>query len=250
MGVDSGLPDFRGDRGFWQAYPAYEHLKLTFSDLAKPDWFEADPTLAWGFYGHRLGLYRATIPHDGFGVLMTWARRMKHGAYIYTSNVDGQFQRAGFSPKFINEIHGSVHWMQCMANCGIGVFSADLFDVAVDKTTMRARLPLPECPSCGHLARPNVLMFQDMYWDDTRACEQQDGLNKWLEAVEAARLVVVEIGAGRVIPTVRQVCQQAASAFDTPLIRINPDDAISSQEVICLNKGAREGLRLVDGFLG
>ena len=26
MGVDSGLPDFRGDKGFWRAYPALRRL--------------------------------------------------------------------------------------------------------------------------------------------------------------------------------------------------------------------------------
>ena len=26
MVVDSGLPDFRGERGFWNAYPMYERL--------------------------------------------------------------------------------------------------------------------------------------------------------------------------------------------------------------------------------
>ena len=24
MGVDSGLPDFRGDQGFWRAYPLHQ----------------------------------------------------------------------------------------------------------------------------------------------------------------------------------------------------------------------------------
>jgi NAD-dependent SIR2 family protein deacetylase len=28
MGVDSGLPDFRGPDGFWKAYPPYRHLGL------------------------------------------------------------------------------------------------------------------------------------------------------------------------------------------------------------------------------
>ncbi len=27
MGVDSGLPDFRGDRGSWTAYPPYERSR-------------------------------------------------------------------------------------------------------------------------------------------------------------------------------------------------------------------------------
>jgi NAD-dependent SIR2 family protein deacetylase len=98
MGVDSGLPDFRGDHGFWRAYPPYQKLGLRFTALANPRWFDKDPALAWGFYGHRLNLYRNTQPHAGFGILRSWARRMKHGAFIFTSNVDGQFQRAGFDP--------------------------------------------------------------------------------------------------------------------------------------------------------
>jgi len=34
MGVDSGLPDFRGDTGFWKGYPAYARLVLTFIEAA------------------------------------------------------------------------------------------------------------------------------------------------------------------------------------------------------------------------
>jgi NAD-dependent SIR2 family protein deacetylase len=30
MGVDSGLPDFRGREGFWRAYPALGRLKIPF----------------------------------------------------------------------------------------------------------------------------------------------------------------------------------------------------------------------------
>src|SRR5580693_5766482 len=85
MGVDSGLPDFRGPQGFWRAYPPYERLGLDFMAVANPRWFTADPTLAWGFYGHRLNLYRGTRPHDGFRILHSWGRRMKHGAFVFTS---------------------------------------------------------------------------------------------------------------------------------------------------------------------
>src|SRR5512134_3647328 len=72
MGVDSGLPDFRGDQGFWKAYPMYERLGLSFVDAANPEHFERDPAFGWGFYGHRLALYRRTVPHEGFAVLRRW----------------------------------------------------------------------------------------------------------------------------------------------------------------------------------
>src|SRR5579862_6369550 len=96
MGVDSGLPDFRGTQGFWRAYPVYEKLGLDFASMANPRWFERDPAFAWGFYGHRLELYRRTEPHAGFAILRGWAEKKEHGAFVFTSNVDGHFQRAGF----------------------------------------------------------------------------------------------------------------------------------------------------------
>src|SRR5512143_1476726 len=80
MGVDSGLPDFRGPEGFWRAYPPYRKLGLAFEDLANPRWFDDDPALAWGFYGHRLNLYRKTAPHAGFAVLKRLAARAPQGA--------------------------------------------------------------------------------------------------------------------------------------------------------------------------
>src|SRR5207253_10939678 len=88
MGVDSGLPDFRGPKGFWRAYPACEKLGLSFQAMANPRWFQSDPAFAWGFYGHRLDLYRKTEPHAGFGLLKAWGERMRHGSFVFTSNVD------------------------------------------------------------------------------------------------------------------------------------------------------------------
>ena len=63
MGVDSGLPDFRGKEGFWKAYPALARANMCFTRIANPVSFTRNPELAWGFYGHRLNLYRDTVPH-------------------------------------------------------------------------------------------------------------------------------------------------------------------------------------------
>ncbi|BCG03994.1 hypothetical protein PPGU19_085620 (plasmid) [Paraburkholderia sp. PGU19] len=51
------------------------------------------PLPDWGFYGHRLALYRSTEPHAGFDILHFWAARMEKGG-VFTSNVDRQFQKA------------------------------------------------------------------------------------------------------------------------------------------------------------
>ena len=64
MGVDSGLPDFRSEGGFWRAYPRLKALGLSFEEMAQPRWFRDDARMAWAFYGHRQMLYRRTSPLD------------------------------------------------------------------------------------------------------------------------------------------------------------------------------------------
>jgi NAD-dependent SIR2 family protein deacetylase len=218
MGVDSGLPDFRGPEGFWRAYPPYRALGLRLEELADPVHFADDPELAWGFYGHRLNLYRAAVPHAGFGVLLAWARRLP--TRVFTSNVDGQFQRAGFAAEYVAEVHGSIHHLQCLRGCGQPVWPADGVEVAVEPATMRAAGPLPSCPRCGGLARPNILMFGDWGWDPSHAQPRLDAHAAWVRRMRGARLAVVEIGAGTAVPTVRRQAELAAAASGR-LVRIN-----------------------------
>lgn len=221
IGVDSGLPDFRGDEGFWRAYPPYQRLGLRFVELADPVHFAADPDLAWGFYGHRLALYRATTPHAGFGILARWAQTMPAGARVFTSNVDGQFQRAGFAEDHVAEAHGSIHHLQCLLPCQRTIWDASPLSVTVDPDSMRAIGELPTCPRCASVARPNIFMFGDHAWIPDRSQHALDDLTAWRRALRGNRLVVVEVGAGTAVPTVRRM-SELASAASGALIRINP----------------------------
>jgi NAD-dependent SIR2 family protein deacetylase len=245
MGVDSGLPDFRGPEGFWNAYPPYAKLRLNFMDLANPRWFGQDPALAWGFYGQRRNLYRATMPHDGFQVLRRWAERMKHRAFVFTSNVDGHFQKAGFDAERVVECHGSVDYLQCTAGCGSGVWPAEPSDIDIDEATMRAREPLPRCPGCGALARPNVLMFNDWRWDSERTGRQEARLERWLAGLSGP-MGIVECGAGTAVPSVRRFCERLAQASGCRLIRINPREPQVPAGQVGIAAGALESLRALD----
>ena len=251
MGVDSGLPDFRGDTGFWRAYPAYAALGLNFAAMANPRLFAADRTLAWGFYGHRLNLYRVTRPHQGFAILNRWAEGMPRGAFVVTSNVDGHFQRAGFDPESVCEVHGAIDWLQCTRGCGAGLFPAGDVHIDIDPGTMRASEPLPACPSCGALARPNILMFGDAEWDESRTVAQYARLDRWLNrAIPAGgRVAVVECGAGLAIPTIRSLSEQVAAYPGVTLVRINPRDMAVPAGHIGLPLAALPALRAIDEAL-
>jgi NAD-dependent SIR2 family protein deacetylase len=256
MGVDSGLPDFRGDRGFWNAYPPFERLGLSFIDLANPGWFHRDPALAWGFYGHRLELYRRTVPHHGFTIALEWTKRAPLGGFVFTSNVDGQFQKAGYTSSRIVECHGSIHVLQCLVHCGMGLFPADDYGVSVDESTMRASQPLPCCPGCGGLARPNVLMFGDWDWNAERTMGQERALDRWLGSVTGP-LVVVECGAGTSVPSVRYFSERTVKRFQGTLVRVNSREAdvpfpyrAPGPAGVGIALGAEQALRAIDSQLG
>lgn len=226
MGVDSGLPDFRGDKGFWREYPKVKELGLSFEEMANPSWFESDPTLAWAFYGHRLNLYRHTVPHIGFRQLLEIAKNKKDGYFIFTSNVDGQFQKAGFEDRYIMECHGSINNLQCSNDCKAKLWSAKDTNIEITPE-FKAKEPLPLCPHCKAIARPNILMFNDFGWNYSRTNKQRKNLTDWLAKLQEnnSSLAIIEMGAGSAVPTVRNSSQRIAKEFDVPLIRINPRES-------------------------
>ena len=237
MGIDSGLPDFRGNDGFWRAYPALGDKGMRFTDIANPRAFRRDPALAWGFYGHRLQLYRSTEPHAGFHALLALSQQMLNGAFVFTSNVDGQFQKAGFPAARMAECHGSIHRLQCMDDCGQAAWPAASFVPVVDAASGALQSALPACPACRGLARPNILMFGDGGWDASQSEQQVARLQAWL--ARAQRPVVIELGAGTAIPTVRMFGEEVGC----PLIRINPDEGeVTLARDVSLRLGARQGI--------
>jgi len=246
MGVDSGLPDFRGDHGFWKAYPMYERLGINFIGAANPAHFERDPAFGWGFYGHRTNLYRETLPHDGFQLLREWARRFGLDTYVVTSNVDGQFQKAGFAEARMVEVHGSIHHLQCLKPCTMAIWD-NREELPVDFDTMRCR-HIPRCIRCNGVARPNILMFGDYSWISDRTAAQEDRFEAFL-AENRNRPAVVEIGAGTAIPTIRFLSERLGRTAGATVVRINPREAQIPPPHISLPCGAVEGLRGIEAML-
>ena len=245
MSVDSGLPDFRGNEGFWRAYPLLRGENLSFQDLANPSWFSDDPHRAWGFYGHRFNLYKSTVPHQGFHILKKWSDSKAIESFVFTSNVDGHFQKSGFSADSVYECHGSINHLQCSECCANDIWPLEQLDLEIDKGRLLANGELPTCPHCGEVARPNILMFGDGYWLPKRSGGQSVLFEKWKRANPGARVVTIEIGAGKDVPTARY----ASESMPGRLIRINPRDSDGPQKTISIPLGALEALTEIDSLL-
>jgi len=247
MGVDSGLPDFRGNEGFWNAYPPYRRLGLSFIDAANPGHFERDPAFGWGFYGHRTNLYRDTVPHRGFYLIQEWAERFGQDLFIVTSNVDGQFQKAGFREDQILEVHGSIHHLQCLTPCCHAIWP-NAEQIPVDHQTMRAQ-HIPACQHCGGVARPNILMFGDWSWLADRTRAQEMRFDSFCAQHHGEPVAVIELGAGTAIPTIRYASEQLGQAARVTVIRINPREPQIRGRHISLPCGALSGLEGIAAYL-
>ena len=185
--------------------------------------------------------------------MLSWAEKKTAGYYVFTSNVDGQFQKAGFSESKIVEIHGSIHHLQCTVPCGDDIWPAENVEVQVDLEKFQALGKLPTCPYCGAVARPNILMFGDWNWIPWRTEQQETNFNVWLERLweNKAKLTIIEIGAGTAVPTVRMMSENLALKFRATLIRINPREAQISRGIngIELSMGALEALLKINKIL-
>lgn len=216
MSCDSGLPDYRGEGGLWRKCST---TGIEYSVLAERGQFFAAPRRAWGYHGSSVQRYDAAIPHDGYESLRRIATSLPDGYRVFTSNVDGLFEKAGFRPDWIAECHGALRRLQCLdVNCD-GTGSIYDWTIRIDPATLEWQGDLPRC-HCGNLLRPNVLLFNDgPNWRGERYHAQDHSVWDWLRSVK--RPVILEVGSGGGVPTVRFFGKRAADEFGAPLIRVN-----------------------------
>ncbi|MEN8304235.1 MAG: Sir2 family NAD-dependent protein deacetylase [Campylobacterota bacterium] len=246
MGVDSGLPDFRGNEGFWRAYPPIAKLGYEFTEMANPSLFETNPHLAWGFYGHRLKLYRETVPHKGFNLLLDLVKKKNSNYFVFTSNVDGQFQKAGFEEEKIYEVHGSIHHLQCTQACTESIWENSLESLEIDMDRLESK-SLPQCKNCTNLSRPNILMFGDWSFIGGRSDKQASRFHNWMMDNKGKKTVIIEIGAGSAVPTIRSFGDRLSRTEENvTLVRINPREYdVLDEKNIGIASGGLEGIREV-----
>ena len=117
-------------------------------EYATIDAFLRDPAKVWDFYARRLEVFGAAEPNAGHRALAALEERGWVQAVI-TQNIDRLHERAG--SRALVEVHGSVRTSSCL-DCG----------TVVPRDEVVALLPVPHCPSCGRVLKPDVVMFGEL----------------------------------------------------------------------------------------
>jgi NAD-dependent deacetylase len=117
-------------------------------EYATIDAFLRDPVKVWDFYGRRLQMLGDAEPNDGHRALAELEERGWVKAVV-TQNIDRLHERAG--SRALVEVHGSIRTSSCL-DCGTVVRLADVVEL----------LPVPTCPACGRVLKPDVVMFGEL----------------------------------------------------------------------------------------
>lgn len=247
MGVASGLQTIRGVNAPSSAWASSDgRHQFSYHQMATPEWFEKpnhssttasvdSVNFGYGFWRQQWRAFRMNEPHVGYSILNRWASReslIGGGSFIFTSNVDGHHERSGFPADRIYECHGSITSMQCINPCSVESLRPSR-DVEWDALTLTEAgdcvesESLPTCDECGGIARPNILLFYDASWLSEKTSAQGRRYDEWLKHLEEKKsklkLVILEIGAGITVPTVRHESSNIIRRFGATLIRINPE---------------------------
>jgi NAD-dependent deacetylase len=218
VSTESGIPDFRSPEGIWRRYDPME--------VATIDAFLADPVKVWGFYAKRIEALRDAEPNDGHYALAELEERGWVHAVI-TQNIDRLHARAG--SRDVVEVHGSIASASCL-DCGAVVPLEEVVDL----------LPVPRCPACERVLKPDVVMFGEVLPD---------------AAIERAKRLATDAGLLLVVGSSLEVYPVAGLPLETlgnggALAIVNRGSTPYDREaVLTLDAAAAETLRALASSL-
>lgn len=210
----SGIPTFRGPEGYWTVG------SKVFKPQEAATWamFSRHPKEIWEWYLYRRSVCAAAEPNPAHHALVALERALGDRFSLVTQNVDGLHLRAGQSPERTFQIHGNVHRMRCVNECGAPVMPipSSIGPFKKEDKMDEAMWELLHCPECRGLMRPHVLWFDEYYNEDYFFLDSARA-----RAGAAGLLIVAGTSGATTLPLrLLQACLQRGGA----LLDVNPDD--------------------------
>ncbi len=141
VSTESGIPDFRGAKGFY-----HQEREIPLERVLSIDFFSACPGAYYAWFAEETAR-EGVAPNAAHRFLADLERAGKLKAVV-TQNIDGLHQAAG--SKRVLELHGNWTRLEC-TGCGARS-TIDDFDEA------RAGR-VPHCPSCSAVVRPDIVFY-------------------------------------------------------------------------------------------
>lgn len=149
VSTESGIPDFRGEKGIFAAVSEYGYRPEM---ILSHSFFISHPEVFFQYYKKNL-LYPDAEPNNAHKALAKLEAQGKIKAVI-TQNIDDLHQKAG--SKNVLELHGTLYRNYCL-KC------KKRFDL--DYVTKDSGIT--KCDVCGGVVRPDVVLYEEGLNEDT-----------------------------------------------------------------------------------
>jgi NAD-dependent deacetylase len=206
VSAESGIPTFRGNTSAFTGGVTEEGTPFEES-LSGPA-FQRDPAQSWKYFLRLDQALRGKEPnaaHRAIAALEAAGRQV----CVVTQNIDGLHQRAG--SRRVLELHGNLLRLVC-TGCAY----------AARCQTFEGLPPLPRCPDCRQVLRPDIVLYEEELPEVALAefaFEREKGFD-----------LIFTVGTTSLFSYVVAPVLMAAQA-DIPTVEINPEETTLSRVV-------------------
>ena len=184
LSAASGIPTFRGAKGFWTQKGMYAGYSEP-EEILKMETFKKDPQVVWHWHYEFLELMRPAKPNQGHKAVhnfqkLALANPDKFQCMLVTQNIDNfhcemvdpscnfnKFakQDTEGTPSYaftegVYEIHGNVLYMRCGNFSNYECSEAHNFYKCPD---LKPGFEMPKCKECGAIMKPHCMFFDESY---------------------------------------------------------------------------------------
>lgn len=164
--------------------------------------------------------------------------------FVLTTNVDHQFQLAGFDKKRLFYTQGDYGLWQCSEPCSQETYDNEeaVLQMVAEQRDMKIPTELiPRCPRCGRPLTMN-LRCDDTFVQDEGWYQAAQRYENFLRRHEGMRVVFLELGVGANTPVIIKYpfWKMTVTNHDATYVCINFGEAICPKEIsrqsICIDK--------------
>ena len=168
--------------------------------------------------------------------------------FVITTNVDGQFIKAGFDDRRFFEVQGNYGEWQCSVPCQQKVYDNEALVLEMMANIKDLKIPsklIPYCPNCGAPLTLH-LRIDDSFVEDEHWQAMNERYVDFLQRIGDKKVVFLELGVGYNTPTIIRYPFEKMTAVlpQAQLIRVNRDHvegfAENADKTISLNQDMKE----------
>ncbi len=197
ISADSGIPTYRGIGGLYNDADTEEGIPI--EEALSIFTMQRDPALTWKYILQVEAASRGATFNRAHEVLALMEKRFER-VWVLTQNVDGFHRQAG--SRNLIDLHGDLHLIFCI--------ECDYQRTVEDYSGLSS---CPECPDCGGLVRPDVVLFDELLPLNKVALMEAE-LSRGFD-------IVFSIGTTSVFPYISRPVIDAGR-MNIPTIEVNP----------------------------